>query len=129
MESIKLYMPVTSANTVIQCLAAIAQHHGIVVNPERLIHDYAQADEEPKTVQALRMATDIGLKAKAVKLSWKGLLDQGGVYPLIARKKDGAGVIVVGARKGEDGVAKVAILDPAADISAVSLRGETEFCA
>jgi ATP-binding cassette subfamily B protein len=122
-------MPVTSANTVIQCLAAIAQHHGIVVNPERLIHDYAQADEEPKTVQALRMATDIGLKAKAVKLSWKGLLDQGGVYPLIARKKDGAGVIVVGARKGEDGVAKVAILDPAADISAVSLRGETEFCA
>ncbi|MEI7673851.1 MAG: ABC transporter transmembrane domain-containing protein, partial [Deltaproteobacteria bacterium] len=120
-------MPLTASNTLIQCLAAIAQHHGVVVNPERLIHDYAQADEEPKTAKLLQMATDIGLKAKSVKLNWKGLLAQGGVYPLIARKKDGAGVIVVGARAGDDGVAKIAMLDPAADIGAVTLLGAEEF--
>ena len=34
-------------HTTIQCLAAIAQHHRLPVNPERLIEDYALVAEEP----------------------------------------------------------------------------------
>ena len=51
-------------HTTIQCLAAIAQHHRLPVNPERLIEDYALVSEEPTPAILLRVASDIGLKAK-----------------------------------------------------------------
>ena len=35
----------TFAHSTVQCLAAIAQHRGIRVNPERLIHDFALGDQ------------------------------------------------------------------------------------
>ena len=49
-------------HTAVQCLTAIAQHHGLQVNPERLIHDYALGAEEPSLALFLRMAGDLGLK-------------------------------------------------------------------
>ena len=36
-------------HTTVQCLAAIAQHHRLPVNPERLIEDYALVNEEPSS--------------------------------------------------------------------------------
>jgi subfamily B ATP-binding cassette protein HlyB/CyaB len=50
-------------HTVIQCLTAIAQHHGLQINPERLIDQYALPAEEPASALLLRIASDIGLKA------------------------------------------------------------------
>ncbi|HEY8034428.1 MAG TPA: cysteine peptidase family C39 domain-containing protein, partial [Methylobacter sp.] len=97
-------------HTTIQCLTAIAQHHGLQVNPERLIQEYALGAEEPAPATLLRIATEIGLKAKVDKLSWEGLLAQGGVFPILAKLSDENSVIIVGARTEEDG--KVAILDP-----------------
>ncbi|WEF32254.1 peptidase domain-containing ABC transporter [Pseudoduganella chitinolytica] len=92
-----------------QCLTAVAQHHGVQINPERLIEQYALGAEEPADGLLLRMANEIGLKAKVSKLGWLGLLGQQGVYPLLARLRDGNTVIVVGAR-AETG--HVAVLDP-----------------
>ena len=100
------------AHTTIQCIAALAQHHRLPVNPERLIEDYALVNEEPPTATVLRIAADIGLKAKHDKLSWEGLLAQNGVFPLIARLKDKTCVIVVGVAE-QDG-AKIAVLNPLA---------------
>ncbi|MBI5920077.1 MAG: peptidase domain-containing ABC transporter [Betaproteobacteria bacterium] len=114
-------------HTVIQCLTAIAQHHGLQVNPERLIDDYALAAEEPPAAMLLRIATDIGMKAKVEKLSWETLLGQGGVFPLMARLNDGSGVIIVGARAEGDG--KIAMLDPLADRASVVLLDRAQFCA
>jgi len=114
-------------HTVIQCLTAIAQHHGLQVNPERLIDEYALAAEEPPAAMLLRIATDIGMKAKVEKLTWEALLGQGGVFPLMARLSDGSGVIVVGARAEGDG--KIAMLDPLADRAAVVLMERAQFCA
>ena len=48
-------------HTVVQCLTAVAQHHGLQINPERLIHEYALADEEPAGPMLLRIAAEIGL--------------------------------------------------------------------
>lgn len=115
-------------HTSVQCLAAIAQHHGLAVTPERLIHDYALADAEPEASQLLRMATDIGFKAKADKLSWDGLFAQEGVFPILLRLKDGAGLILVGVRT-EEGEHKVAVLDPSSDLAEVLLVGREAFCA
>lgn len=97
-------------HTTIQCLAAIAQHHRLPVNPERLIEDYALVAEEPPPATLLRIANDIGLKARFDTLSWKGLLAQQGVFPFIARLASGHCVIVMGASAEGDG--KVAVLNP-----------------
>jgi ATP-binding cassette subfamily B protein len=94
-------------HTGVQCLTAIAQHHGLQVNPERLISDYALGKEEPTTLVMLRMAADIGLKAKNEAMTWEGLRAQDGVFPLIAYSRTGAMVIVVGMSKQESGADQV----------------------
>ena len=114
-------------HSTIQCIAALAQHHRLPVNPERLIEDYALVAEEPTTAMVLRIAADIGLKAKFDKLSWNSLLAQGGVFPLIARMKDGNCVIVMGTKI--NGVSQVAILNPMADNpTEVLLIEQNKFC-
>jgi ATP-binding cassette subfamily B protein len=112
-------------HTTLQCLTAIAQHHGLQVNPERLIHDYALSAEEPSSAMLLRMASSIGLKAKALKLTVQRLLGQQGVFPLLARMKDGNSVIVVGARSDEGG--GIAILDPLGDLGTVTMVDPAAF--
>ncbi len=113
-------------HTVIQCLTAIAQHHGLQINPERLIEEYALPAEEPATALLLRIASDMGLKAQVDTLSWDSLLAQDGVFPIMARMDNGNGVIVVGVRAEGDG--KVAILDPLENRAGVFLLGREQFC-
>ncbi|MEC5163423.1 MULTISPECIES: peptidase domain-containing ABC transporter [unclassified Janthinobacterium] len=112
-------------HTAIQCLTAIAQHHGLQINPERLIDENALGAEEPGNGALLRIAADIGLKAKIDKLSWAGLLAQGGVFPLMARLRDGNMVIIVGVRA--DGGGQVALLNPIAEQAAVALEEREAF--
>ena len=100
----------SSQQTFVQCLTAVAQHHGLQINPERIITEYALRQEEPGDLLLMRIAADIGMKSKAMKLSWQALLQQDGVFPLIAKTWDGKAVIVVGVRKEADH--KVAVLDP-----------------
>ncbi|MEY3807309.1 MAG: hypothetical protein RI893_285 [Pseudomonadota bacterium] len=113
-------------HTSIQCLTAIAQHHGLQINPERIIQEYALGEEEPTSALLLRIASEIGLKARADKLSWEGLLAQGGVFPLLAKLAKGGSVIIVGARTEEDG--KVAVLDPQISGAAIDLLDREQFC-
>ena len=116
-------------HTVVQCLTAIARHHGLQVNPERLIHEYALTDEEPAPTLVLRMASEMGMKAKNEKLSWNGLFAQKGVFPTLARLSNGNGVIVVGVRAGEgESEDLVAVLDPSADMTAVAWIDREKFC-
>ncbi len=114
-------------HTTIQCLAAIAQHHRLAINPERLIEDYALGAEEPGVATVLRIAADIGLKSRADKFTWDALQEQGGVFPLIARMADGNCVIVMAASAKDGG--QVAILNPLADSATeVQLLDRTKFC-
>lgn len=116
-------------HTAVQCLTAVAQHHGLQINPERLIDDYALGAEEPGNGLLLRMANDIGLKAKTGELTWEGLHNQGGVFPLLARLNNGNMVIVVGARSDGAGAEQVAILDPAAGNAQVEMLERAAFSA
>ncbi|MDR7047612.1 ATP-binding cassette subfamily B protein [Duganella sp. 3397] len=115
-------------HTAVQCLTAIAQHHGLQINPERLIDEYALRAEEPGNGVLLRMASEIGLKAKADKLTWSRLLAQGGVFPLMARLVSGNMVIIVGVKPGEDGAPDhVAVLNPALANATVIMVARAEF--
>lgn len=111
-------------HTLVQCLTAIAQHHGLQVVPERLIHEYALADENPSEPMLLKMAADIGMKAKADRLTWDALLAQKGVFPLIARLSNGNSVIVVSDMQDD----RVAIIDPLENIASVMVIGREAFC-
>ena len=115
-------------HTAVQCLTAIAQHHGLQVNPERLVHDYALGAEEPAQALFLRMAADIGLKAKAERMDWDGLVALQGVFPLVARLSNGNSVIVIGARREPDGEARIAVLDPLADKAVPMVLTRDQFC-
>jgi subfamily B ATP-binding cassette protein HlyB/CyaB len=115
-------------HTAIQCLTAIAQHHGLQINPERLIDENALRAEEPGTGALLRIASDIGLKAKADKLTWSRLMAQGGVFPLMARLVDGNMVIVVGVKPGENGAEdQAAVLNPVNPNATVVMVARSEF--
>ena len=119
------------SHTVVQCLSAIARHHGLALNPERLIHEYALENEEPTPSLVLRMANEIGLKAKIDKLSWKGLFAQKGVFPTLARLKTGRGVIIAGVKAGAEGKnadGQVAVLDPSAGMTSVAWLDKATFC-
>ena len=113
-------------HTLIQCLTAVAQHHGLQISPERLISENALGNEEPGDLAVIRIAEDVGLKAKSDHLSWDGLLAQGGVFPLIARLTTGRAVIVVGVRGDTD--KKVAVLDPLSSEAVVVLQDRATFC-
>ena len=116
-------------HSTIQCLGAVAQHHRLAVNPERLIEDYALPPQEPSPATILRIAGEIGLKARHDKLSWPQLLGQQGVFPLVARMIDGSSVIVISAKANDAEGARVAVLNPLADNpSEVLLIGEAAFC-
>lgn len=113
-------------HTTLQCLTAIAQHHGLQVHPERLIHEYALADEEPGEALLLRIAHDVGLKAKVDKISWERLIPLKGVFPVIARMREGNSVIIVGTRT--EGEGKVAVLDPLGNLGEVVVLERSQFC-
>ncbi|WP_394780762.1 peptidase domain-containing ABC transporter [Undibacterium sp.] len=112
-------------HTVIQCLTAIAQHHGLQINPERLIDDYALV-EDPPAAMLERIAAEIGLKARTEQFNWQTLIGQTGIFPILARLSNGEGVIVVGVRKEDEG--KVALLDPKSDRATVILVDKSQFC-
>ena len=86
-------------HSTVQCLTAVAQHHGVAALPERLIHDFALEAREPESRLAVRMATELGFKAQTVSLTWASLTALDGVFPLIVRRRDGHSVIVAGIPK------------------------------
>lgn len=121
-------MTTSFPHTVVQCLTAIAQHHGVAVSPERLIHDHALEDVEPGTGQILRMATEIGLKAKISRLSWDGIFSLKGVFPIMLLLADGSGRILLGTRQDGD-VRRVAVLNPATPLVGVIEFDQEQLCA
>ena len=106
-------MSVQKNQSIVQCLTAIAQHHGLQANPERLIEEYALGDEELRPALLVRMAADLGLKGRMTKLTWQGLFAQEGVFPFIGMLKSGHAIIIVGVVQGMDGAeGRVAVLNP-----------------
>jgi ATP-binding cassette subfamily B protein len=114
-------------HTSIQCLTAIAQHHGIEALPERVIHDYALDASEPNTPNLVRIAEGLGLKASSRTIAWEDFATLDGVFPLLARFPGGSSVIVAGRRVGETGF-DLAILDPQKNASEIQFVSQAAFC-
>ncbi|MCP5369059.1 MAG: peptidase domain-containing ABC transporter [Hyphomicrobiales bacterium] len=102
------------AHTAIQCFVALARKHGADLSVRRLIHDYALNDREPDDTLLLRIMREQGFKARATRMTWKGLAGLGAAFPVLARLKNGNSVLLLGLRAGEAGT-EVGVLDPLAD--------------
>ena len=111
----------------VQCLAALAQHHGVQATPERIVHEHALDASEPTSAQLIRIASSLGLKARPDQVSWLDLGAFQGVFPLLARYRDGQTVIVAGVKKGEDGGFQLLVLDPAKDATRPQLVDREAF--
>ncbi len=112
----------------IQCLVAIAQHHGIQVLPDQLVRDYPLDGRTPSTKDMVRMATSIRMQAQPKFIDWQKLTQLEGVFPFIARLVDGSSVIIAGINKTEEKISRVAILDPKGGNSQITLNSEETFC-
>jgi len=96
-------------HTTLQCLTAIAQHHGIQALPERLVQDHDLDHAELSTRQLIKIAESIGLKSSSRRIALSEFAELKGVFPLIARKHNQSAVIVAGAQKTESGELRFAV--------------------
>ena len=101
-------------HTAVQCLVAVARHHGLDFSVESIVHKYALGHTEPTTTRFLRIAKENGLKAKKANLKWEDLWKLGESYPIIARLNNGNTVILAGV-DGDPESGRAAVFDPLAD--------------
>ncbi|HEV2100894.1 MAG TPA: ABC transporter transmembrane domain-containing protein, partial [Stellaceae bacterium] len=114
----------SALDTALQCLVAVARHHGLDPSVERIKHDHALRPGEDVARQLAIIAQKCGLRTRSLRLSWSELHRLGDAYPVIARLTNGNSVIVLGVRD-----ALVGVLDPLADRAAVIHLDEAAFCA
>jgi ABC-type bacteriocin/lantibiotic exporter with double-glycine peptidase domain len=100
-------------NTALVCFSIVAREHKIELTQDRLVHEYGLSKEEVPTGTLLRMAKELGLKAKLLRLDWQGLLELKKAYPAIARLNNGRHVVLAGMQHGPgDDEPRLACFDP-----------------
>lgn len=105
-------------HTALHCFAFLARMSGIDLSVERLIHEHSLGPREPTNAELLAIIRASGMKAKLANLNVSELAALGSSFPVLARLKAGSTVIVVGARRGQEGI-EIGILDPLAKTASV----------
>ncbi len=113
-------------NTALVCFSLIAREHKIELTRDRLLHEYnLSTDEIPKNT-LLRMAKEMGLKARLLKLSWSGLVNLQKAYPAIAVLGNARHMVLTGVtERGEKDQPKeivIACYDPLAGSGGAHVR-------
>ena len=120
----------SAARTALDCLARVANNHGVDLPVERLRHLYAVDGTPPSVDLLLRMAKEAGLRAQATQLDWGVLSRMGEAYPVLLRLSNGNWVVVLRAAERSDGAAAVVVFDPLAERQDEPLIvDQDQFCA
>ena len=112
-------------NTALVCFSIIAREHKIELTRDRLSHEYGLTNEEIEPVKLLRMARDLGLKARQMRLGWEELVELKKACPAMARLRNGRHLIVaaiVRAQRQGQPETLVACFDPLAGSGGEHLR-------
>src|SRR6056297_1026904 len=107
------------ADSGLACLLLVARFHHVPAAAEALRHQFGRAGAPFGVQELLRGLRHLGLKARAVTLSWRRLT--GVAPPCIALRRDG-GFMVVGGFRDD----RVLVHDPAAPQPRVVTRAEFE---
>ena len=121
-------LEVVCAHTAARCLAVVARNRGINTSVERLLHDFVLDNQEPPVSIVVRMAHDLGLKAKVAHLTWRELTNLEDAYPVIVRLKNGNSMVAVGAADSA-GTRMILLQDPLADDIGMLVLDEARFTA
>src|SRR5437763_12986619 len=81
--------------TALQCLVAVARHHGIDLSADRIKHDHALKPDDDVRRLLPKIARDCGMRTRSLRLRWKDLARLGDAYPTIARLANGNSVILL----------------------------------
>jgi ATP-binding cassette subfamily B protein len=92
------------------CLVLVARRHGLHLTVSQLMHDNVLTDREVSVPELLKCARSAGLKANAIRLSWRGLSRLGKALPAIVQLKHG-GSMVLRSVEGADDHMRVVLQD------------------
>jgi len=102
--------PETSA---LECLVVIGGHHGLDLTVGQIVQDNALTSENVSLAQLVHCARGCGLKAKTVKLGWKGAASLDRALPAIVKLKTGAYLVLEKVLEGDERFASsVQLRDP-----------------
>jgi ATP-binding cassette subfamily B protein len=108
------------------CLEMVARHHGIDLNVERIVHDFAIPSADVSNTLLRRIAENHGFKAKTATLEWDDLADLGSAYPLIAHMTDGTAIVLSGHR--DDNGGEAVVVDPLFYKKGFIFLSKDKFC-
>jgi ATP-binding cassette subfamily B protein len=113
--------------TALRCAFLVAQHHGVQVPPETLLHA-AEGASTHETGPAMRkLLYDAGFKSKQIRRrKWNDFFSLGSAFPVICQMKAGNWVIVAFAMQAHEGPV-VAVLDPRLEHEGVKLLTRDKF--
>ncbi len=112
-------------NTALVCFSLVAREHKIELTQDRLVHEYGLSSDEISKDTLLRMAKELGLKARLLQLQWSALPGLQKAFPAIARLKNGRHLILTGTTAGQgekQGEVVVGCYDPLAGSGGAHLR-------
>ena len=98
----------------VKCIAIVARLHGLHIAAEQVTLDNHLSSAELSAEEIARCATRAGMKAKCVRLPWRGLFHLRKSLPVIVTLKSG-GSMVLESFEGGDEAPAVVLHDPKAD--------------
>jgi ATP-binding cassette, subfamily B, bacterial HlyB/CyaB len=97
----------------VDCISIVARYHGVHISAAQTALDNHLSDVELSADEIARCARRAGLKAKHVRLTWRGLSHLKKALPVIVRLTSGASMVLQGLDANPDAPA-VVLRDPKA---------------
>jgi ATP-binding cassette subfamily B protein len=97
----------------VECIAIVARRHGLHIAAEQMTLDNHLSGAELSAEEIARCAAHEGMKAKRIRLSWRGLFHLRKALPAVVTLKSG-GSMVLESFEGGDEAPAVVLRDPKA---------------
>ena len=103
----------------VECIAIVARRHGLHVSAEQITLDNHLSGAEMSPEEIANCAAGAGLRAKRVRLTWRGLSHLRKALPVVVTLTSGASMVLDGL-EGSDEALSVILQDPKAGEGASS---------
>lgn len=110
----------------VECISLVARHHGLHVSPAQATIDNHLSGAELSAEEIARCAASLGLKAKRVRLTWRGLSHLKKSLPVIVTLTSGGSMVLEGLDARSEAPA-VILRDPKAGDDAKLIVDRTRF--
>ncbi|MGO9757012.1 MAG: cysteine peptidase family C39 domain-containing protein, partial [Roseiarcus sp.] len=98
----------------VECIAIVARRHGLHVSAEQITLDNHLSGAEMSPEEIANCAAGAGLRAKRVRLTWRGLSHLRKALPVVVTLTSGASMVLEGLEGGDEALS-VILQDPKAE--------------